>query len=211
MRKYAIHIILWALSLLILLGIYLFGYIHAGIQFIPPHFHANFAMYINGERVDFSGDEFMEDVAGCSLTGEMLPKDRVHLHENNGETIHIHHEWASWGHFFANNGFTFWESFLTNNQEEIYVNSQTRKLSFILNDEQVDNPFNKLIRSQDRLLIVYGEESPVELQTLFAWVSDNAGEYNSKYDPGSCWGTNENGIAVLVRDRLAAIFGTHDH
>ena len=47
-------------------------------------------MYVNGERVDFSPDKYMEDVEGCSLTGRMNPEDRVHLHENNGDTIHIH-------------------------------------------------------------------------------------------------------------------------
>jgi len=49
-------------------------------------------MYIDGEGVDFSDDKYMEDVAGCSLSGEKMPKDRVHLHENNGDTIHIHSE-----------------------------------------------------------------------------------------------------------------------
>jgi len=49
-------------------------------------------MYVNGERVDFSADEYSEDVAGCSLTGKMYPEDRAHLHENNPDTIHVHHE-----------------------------------------------------------------------------------------------------------------------
>jgi len=66
------------------------------------------------------------------------------------------------------------------------VVNEERKLYFILNDEQIDNPFNELINSKDKLLIVYGNEEPVELQTLYETVSDNAGEYNDKYDPGSC-------------------------
>jgi len=49
-------------------------------------------MYVNSERIDFSQDKYMEDVAGCSLTGQMSPESRAHLHENNGDTIHIHDE-----------------------------------------------------------------------------------------------------------------------
>ncbi len=211
MRKYTIHIILWALWILILLGVYLFWYIQSGVRFIPPHYHANFAVYINWERIDFSDDRYMEDVAGCSITGKILPKDRVHLHENNQDIIHIHDDAVSWGHFFTNIGIVFGESFIATEDEEIYVNSESRKLSFILNDEQVENPFNLSINSEDRLLVVYWEETPQELQELFVSVSDNAWEFNGKYDPGSCGGTNENGISVLVRDRLMEIFWTHNH
>lgn len=211
MRKYGLYIILSALWFFIFFGIYLLGYVQWWLPFIPPHYHANFVVYINGERIDFSADEFMEDVAGCSLTGKMLPKDRVHLHENNGETIHIHHDGVSWGHFFTNIWVVFGDNFITTNDEDIFVGSEDRRLSFILNDEQIENPFNKLINSKDRLLIVYGEENPEELQSLFDTVSSNAGEYNTKYDPGSCGGTNENAIVVLLRDKLSSIFWNHNH
>jgi len=49
-------------------------------------------MYIEGERVDFSDDKYMEDIAACGIGGVIYPSHRAHLHENNGETIHIHHE-----------------------------------------------------------------------------------------------------------------------
>lgn len=211
MKKYGIYIILWALWLFISFGIYLIGYVQWGLPFIPPHYHANFAVYVNGERIDFSGDDFMEDIAWCSLTGKMLPKDRAHLHENNQDTIHIHHEWVSWGHFFANIWVVFWDDFIATTDQDIFVSSQTRELVFILNGEQVENPFNELINSKDKLLIAYGEETPDELQSLFENVSSNAGEYNSKYDPGSCGGTNENAVVVLLRDKLTSIFWEHNH
>jgi len=51
-------------SLIVLLSIsFLIGYIYSGFKFIPPHFHANFAMYIGEQRVDFSLDKYQEDVA----------------------------------------------------------------------------------------------------------------------------------------------------
>ena len=211
MKKYLKPLLLIILWVFLAFWIYIFWYIQAGLAFIPPHYHANFAMYVNWEQVDFSLDKYMEDVAGCSLTGDMLPKDRVHLHENNGETIHIHHEWASWGHFFSNNDFTFWENFLSNDEWEIFLNSESSEISFILNWEEVKNPFNKLINSQDRLLVNYWGETEPELQERFESVSDNAGEYNSKYDPGSCGGTNENGIMVIIQERINSLFWHQGH
>lgn len=204
-KKSILPFLIGSVCLLIVLWSYIVWYMHAGINFLPPHFHANFALYINGERVDFSGDEYMEDIAGCSITGEMQARDRVHLHENNPDTIHIHHDGVSWGHFFSNLWYSFGESFLSNNEEEIYVSNDVRKLYFILNDEQVNNPWNKLIDSKDRLLIVYGDEEPIELQELYESVANNAGEYNEKYDPGSCGWSSENWGFALLRDRLHAL------
>lgn len=198
------------LGVLLLLGTYLGGYIHSWSQYIPPHFHANFLMYINGEQVDFSGDQFMEDVAGCSLTWKLYPKDRAHLHENNGETIHIHDDWVAWWHFFANNDFVFSENFISSNDSKVYINSWDRRLKFILNGEEISNPYNKLIESQDRLLIIYGTQTDEESMKIFQTVSTNAWEYNSKYDPGSCWGTNENGIKAILREFIHK-FHSMDH
>ena len=87
--------------------IYIGWYIHAGSKFIPPHFHPNFAVYVNGDRIDFTDEKFSEDIEWCSITGKQNPEDRVHLHERNQDTIHIHADGVSWGHFFANNNVVF--------------------------------------------------------------------------------------------------------
>ncbi|MDA9128884.1 hypothetical protein N9J72_00210 [Candidatus Gracilibacteria bacterium] len=211
MKRFLKPVLIVSISVFLIFGIYTFGYVQASLKYIPPHFHANFAMYINGVRVDFSGDKYMEDVAGCSLSGKELPKDRVHLHENNGDTIHIHDDGVSWGHFFSNNNFAFGEDFLVTDTGEKFLSTQDASLSFLLNGELIENPFNKLINSEDRLLINYGEQDDALLLELFENVSTNAGEYNAKYDPGSCGGTNENGLMVIIRDRVTTLFGQHEH
>jgi len=184
--------------LLFLVAWYLIWYVYSGLKFIPPHFHANFAMYIEGERVDFSDDKYMEDIAACGIGGVIYPSHRAHLHENNGETIHIHHEWVSFGHFFSNIWFSFGENYIVNDESKIYQEAAWDQVTFILNWKIVENPFNRLIKSEDRLLISYGSESEEVLLERYSSVSNNAGEYNAKYDPGSCWGNNENGIVVLI-------------
>lgn len=199
------------LCLIILLWVYLGGYIHSGSQHIPPHFHANFAVFINGEKVDFTDDTYMEDVAGCSLTNTVYPKDRAHLHENNGDTIHIHNDGVAWGHFFANNNIYFWENFLRMDDGIIYESYKTLGVSYILNGVKVENPYNTLIHSEDKLLVSYGDnQSDEQLNELYWQVSSNAWEYNSKYDPGSCGGTNESGIKVLLREFIHSFY-TMEH
>ena len=188
-----------AIVLLLFLWVwYLIWYVYSGLQFIPPHFHANFMMYIDGERVDFSDDKYMEDVSGCSLTWLMYPKDRVHLHENNGDTIHIHDQWVSWGHFFANNWFTFGSNYIALDDGRVLNSTDENKMTFVLNWNVVENPFNTLIKSEDRLYINYWDQDEQSVVDASSFVSDNAWEYNAKYDPGSCGWTNENGIAVLI-------------
>lgn len=177
---------------------YMIGYVYSWLQFIPPHFHANFAMYVNSERVDFTADTYSEDVAGCNLTGLMYPADRVHLHENNQDTIHVHDDWVSWGHFFANNWFTFGSNYIALDDGRVLSNTDKTKMTFVLNWKVVENPFNRLIKSEDRLYINYGNEDEQTVIDASSFVSDNAWEYNAKYDPGSCGWTNENGIAVLI-------------
>lgn len=194
---------------ILLVGIILWffwGYVYSGLQFIPPHFHANFAVYIDGTRVDFSADRFMEDVAGCSLTWEMYPEDRVHLHENNPDTIHIHDIWVSWGHFFSNIWIVFDSQFLSAGDGQVFEETQDKEITYILNGEKVRNPFNDPIRSEDRLLVSYGAESRAEIDKQYESISTNAGDFNGKYDPGSCGGTNQNGFIVLIQE----LFG-HKH
>ncbi len=197
MYKPTLAVVFWAV---LLFFTFLIGYVVAGTKYLPPHFHANFALYINGERYDFSGDEFMEDVEWCGLSDLMFPEDRVHLHENNPDTIHVHDEWVSWGHFFANNGFTFGQNFISLPSWEIFKNAESQSMHFYLNGEPVENPYNTLIHSKDRLLITYGDETPEERVTLSQSVSDNAEEYNDKYDPGSCGGKNEWWVSAVLKD-----------
>lgn len=211
MKKITALILIPILGLLIYFG----GYIHAGSKHIPPHFHANFAVYVQGERIDFTNEVFSEDIAGCSITGKKSPKDRVHLHERNQDIIHIHADWVAWGHFFSNNDLIFSSDFIEiwpkfQDQSGRYLSAANEsELNFILNGKQVENPFNRLISSEDKLLISYGEQTDEELEKLYQTVSSNAWEFNEKYDPGSCWGSNENGIIVLLTEWLHSMHGSH--
>jgi hypothetical protein len=83
-------------------------------------------------------------------------------------------------------------------------------MQYVVNGKIKKNPFNSSIWSKDRLLVNYGNLTESGLLELYETVSDNAGEYNAKYDPGSCGWTNENGILVILREFVHS-FSDMDH
>jgi hypothetical protein len=97
----------------------------------------------------------MEDITACKLGTKKSPKDRVHLHENNMGTIHIHDDGVTWGHFFANIGYNFTKNTLTDDVGNVFTNTDTKKLLFFLNGKLVENPFNTALSSEDILIVSY--------------------------------------------------------
>ena len=65
------------------------------------HYHANFALYVNGQRELFDDASFYEEVASCSIT-VANPKSLVHMHDNVSHVVHAHNDAATWGLFFQN-------------------------------------------------------------------------------------------------------------
>jgi hypothetical protein len=169
----------------------------------PTHYHANFALVVDGERVDLSGDKYMEEVGACTVSETVLPTERAHLHGNNPDVAHVHHEGVTWGHLLANLGFGVGEGYLLLDRGRMYSAGEGRTLKFILNGQPQFSVRNELIRSGARLLISYGPESEAEaLRTQFPTVASSAEEYNQRPDPAGCSGAHE----VTLWDRVRHAF-----
>jgi hypothetical protein len=108
------------------------------------------------------------------------------MHNQQNDAVHVHAEAATWGHFFANLGYG-----LTNDSVKtdkgVFVDGQDgKKLTFILNGEKVSSVANRVIQSEDTLLIDYGDGSST--QQRYDSINKSAGEYNLKPDPAACSG-----------------------
>jgi len=173
----------------------------------PPeatHFHANWAIYIEGERLDLSDQRYMEEVSSCyTVDGEVTPQQRVHMHEGNHDVVHVHHAGATWGHLAGNLGIGLGEGYLILDDGTRIFDGEDGRFTYILNGRALTSAHNQLLSSEDRLLINYGSESLGELgEGRFDEVAMTAREYNMREDPATCSGSGEE-LGLWGRLKLA--------
>lgn len=164
------------------------------------HYHANWAVFIDGERLDLTANRYMEDIGSCSVDPtRQRPEDRVHMHEANQDVVHVHASGVSWGHFLANLRFAVGDDFLVTDRAR-YDPGDGRTLKFILNGQAIRSIANRAIGDEDRLLISFGAESEEEVAaSQFAQVASTAGTFNTMPDPASCSGPHEHTTGEKLR------------
>lgn len=151
------------------------------------HYHANFALYIYGQRDEFKSFTFYEEIAACANDAHDNPKSRGHMHSQNSSLVHVHAHGVTWGHFLANLGYGLTnESIKTD--KAVFVSEGDNKLSFVLNGKNELSIANRVIGSEDRLLINYGNDNSDTLKQRFDQIASDAKDFNGKFDPGGCSG-----------------------
>lgn len=169
----------------------------------PPHYHANWALIVNGEALDFSADRYMESVAACAATDVVQPTETVHMHNNVGSVVHVHATGVAWSHFFANIGIAVGTDYLMLDGGRRFIGDDGGTLKIVINGFVVGDISSRVVRSGDRLLLSYGPESAEEvLNRQFTRVSANAESYNERIDPAGCAGTR----SIPTRERLRRAF-----
>jgi hypothetical protein len=164
------------------------------------HYHANWAIVVDGQRVDLTGNHFMEDVYQCMADPTaQRPEDRVHMHENDHDVVHVHASGVAWGHLLSNLEIGIGDDYLEVGDVRLETDEQ-RSLKFVLNGAPVRSIRNLQVGDQDRLLVSFGSESFDEvLSSQYAQVASNAGEYNTMPDPASCSGQAEATLGDRIR------------
>ena len=168
------------------------------------HYHANFALYVNGQKDEFKSFAFYEEVASCNAHDKDDVKGRVHLHDQNAGLVHIHADGVTWGQFFANLGYTLGNEVLATGSGTFVDGQDGKTLSFTLNGKAVRTIQDRVIKSTDRLLINYGNEEAAVLEERFRAVAQDADKANKTSDPSACSGQEE--PALLQRLKGAAGF-----
>ena len=190
------------LGLGIVLGALLIGAIR-WLNLEPPahvHFHANWALIVDGQRVDLTADRYMEDVAACMADpANQRPEDRVHMHNHDQDVIHVHDAGVTWGHLLANLRMGIGDDYIDMGDVRL-VNDAEKSLKFVLNGNRIRSLRNLTIVNRDRLLISFGSESvETVIASQFPHVSDNAEVMNSTPDPASCSGNVEETTSERLR------------
>lgn len=185
-------------GLVVILGIRFFTYNPHKV-----HYHANFAVYINGQQELFKDPTYYEEVALCN-NGTLTPPARTHMHDEQAGVIHVHDDAVTWGQFFENLGWEIGPDFL-HTRDKLYVADDTNKLNIVLNGQNltdVTNITDQVIQDKDRLLVSYGDIDQATLDKEYKTVPNNAAQVDTETDPSSCGGSEK----VTVSDRLKHLF-----
>lgn len=166
------------------------------------HWHANFAVFLDGKQWDFGKDIYMEETSRCNITTDVKPQDRIHLHENKWDLIHVHMAATTWWDLFANLEWGMGSGYLVDDYGKIYLTGSGKNISYFINGEPVRNPQNIVVGSEDRLLVYYGTGSREEVRKDYLEkVPKTAHEYNQKADPASC-GSNTYGWLTPIAEPI---------
>lgn len=181
-----------------------------GIRFITyksdaVHYHANFALYINGQHEMFQGAQYYTETVMCTANIAMTPMGRAHMHDNVNNIIHVEDHAVTWGQFFANIGWTMGPNFMQAPDGTLYVENGKLKLNVILNGQDytdLGNMANMVIKDQDKLLVSYGSESNSMLMQQYKAVPNSARHFDVTKDPSTCSGHG----ASMMHERLTHMF-----
>jgi hypothetical protein len=170
--------------------------IRFGTYSVPhTHYHANFALYINGQREEFKAAHYYEEVAACTLHGTIQPAQRAHMHDEINDVVHVHDDAVTWQQFFNNIGWSLGPNFIQDDTRSLHVADDTNKLNIILNGQNLTDltsMANEVIKDEDRLLISFGDIDDKTLDKEFKSVPATAHHYDITPDPASCAGQMEN-------------------
>ena len=173
---------------------------------LQVHYHANFAVYLNGVRDEFKGANYYQEVAICSATNDIsIPQQRAHMHDNINSVIHVHDHATTWGQFFENLGWIIGPNFIMTDDGTMYQAAGDSKPHILLNDQDYTDltPMtNKVIDDKDRLLVSFGDISSQTLEQEYKTVPATAAHYDVTKDPASCAGSEK----VTTKDRLHHLF-----
>lgn len=108
------------------------------------HYHAGFKVFMDGELQDFSDFKYMSVIpCGPDEEGEHLKEEvqheKVHLHDNVGDIVHVHRPSVIWRDLFTNIKFPL---------------EDKREIQGYINSQKVDDILNQPIKSYDSVVII---------------------------------------------------------
>lgn len=165
------------------------------------HYHANFAVYVNGKQEQFKGMQYYEETAAKACTIEKIddPAERAHMHDNVNSVVHVEDHLVTWGNFFQNLSWGIGDDYLKT-ADGVLTSSDQSKLTFILNGRKVESIANVIIGDQDKLLVSYGATDDTQKQ--YDNIQNNAQKYDTEQDPAGCSGSH----GVDASERLKHLF-----
>jgi hypothetical protein len=144
----------------------------------PTHEHADFALFIRGERFDFNQPEFLTE------EGESPDHPFLHIHPERYSVVHVHMSGSTWAEFLEALGFKLTDPTLVGTEaaqtcmsipdDGELCNTDAEQWRFFRNGVEVDGLAYTEIQDLERVLVTYGELSEDEIEEQLAAVSDQS-------------------------------------
>ncbi len=143
----------------------------------PNHTHADFAVWLDEQQLDFSGESFMSGSSKDEKHTDTL-HPYLHLHDGNGHVIHRHKPGSTLGEFFTSIGFKMTsDCFATDGlKQPCSTGGKNVWRLFVNGREQAFDPqyiFNDL----DQILLSYGS-SDADIAKQLKKMTDDACLYS---------------------------------
>lgn len=133
----------------------------------PNHTHADFAVWIDGVPLDFSGEEFMSETE----TGEDENHEEhghkhayLHLHDGNGHVIHRHKPGLTIGEFFDSLGMQMTDACLTFEEpsglRSVCIEGNKR-WRMVVNGQPMGLDPGYIFKDTDKILLSWGAEAEI--------------------------------------------------
>lgn len=141
------------------------------------HIHADFKVFINNKPIDFSIEKYQSGHPGSTTTQH---NDVVHLHDGNGEVIHLHKEGLTLGYFFKTLGMDLTDDCLKLDTGEMYCNNEDNQLQVFVNEQPSEQLRDYIPKNLDRILITYDNllEAEKNIPLQMSAVTDKACIYS---------------------------------
>lgn len=169
------------------------------------HYHANFALYINGQKEEFNGLQYYTEVEMCTDKNVIVPSQRAHMHDNVNNVVHVEDHAVTWGDFFSNLGWTLGSTAIISPDGTVYSENSDNKLHFVINGQDytgLGGIDTRVIKDQDKLLVSFGSLDNITQMQEYKAIPSTAQKYDITKDLKSCSG---HGTASM-HDRLTHMF-----
>lgn len=136
----------------------------------PNHTHADFAVFIDGNRIDFSQEKYMS-----TDTDPRHPY--THVHDGNGNVMHRHKPGITIGDFFSSLNISLSADCFVLDTGERYCNDESKQLKMFVNEQEVPVDPAYVFQDLDQILLTYGA-SDTEYYQQLRMLSNDACRYS---------------------------------
>jgi hypothetical protein len=120
------------------------------------HEHAAFAIKINGKQIDFSQPKYQ------------LQSRLIHVEGGDGTTLHRHATGVPFDEFLKSVNMNIKNGCFILDDGKQYCDNKENKLRFFLNGNETDSINSYVINPNDRILVIYGNETADQINQELA-------------------------------------------